>query len=174
MGLDLRHRIPRFFVSLVPVAPASEDLEWALARMNERERALFTRMSNQDQRHAIRVARRTEATYDLDEPSLDVALTAALLHDIGKVSAGLGTYGRVVAALCEAVGGADMAEIWQQRPGITRRIGMYLRYPEIGVDLLRLAESDPVVIAWSREHHLGEAEWTVPVALGRVLAAADE
>lgn len=174
MGLDLRHRVPRFFVSLVPIAPAAEELRWALGWLSEREQALFARMSNQDQRHAIRVARRVEASYDLDEPTSDVALVAALLHDIGKVSAGLGTYGRVVAALCEAVGGADMAEIWQQRPGITRRIGMYLRYPELGVDLLRLAESDPVVIAWSREHHLDEAEWTVPAAFGRVLAAADE
>lgn len=173
MGLDLRHRIPRFFVSLVPMAAASDDVAWAQSWLNERERALFDRMSNQDQRHAIRVARRVEAAYSLSSPELRVALAAALLHDVGKVECGLGTYGRVIAALCELVA-ADMAEIWQQKSGMTRRIGMYLRYPEIGVDLLRLAESDPLVIAWSREHHLDKDEWSVPVEFGRVLAAADE
>ena len=41
-------------------------------------------------------------------------------------------------------------------------------------DLLRLADSDDLVTAWSREHHLPEAEWTVPVELGQVLRTADD
>lgn len=174
MSLDLRNRVPRFFESLRPGAPASTDLDWANSWLNDRERSLFSRMSNPDQRHAIRVTRRVDDAYCLDDPPKSVALAASLLHDIGKVECGLGTYGRVIAALCEAVGGRDMAELWQQKSGFTRRVGLYLRYTEIGVDLLSLAGSDDLVTAWSREHHLDESEWTVPIEFGRVLAAADE
>ena len=174
MSLDLRNRIPRFFESLRPGAASADDIAWAQSFLNDRERALFDRMSNPDQRHAIRVTRRVEAAYELTEPPTAVALAASLLHDIGKVECGLGTYGRVIAALCEAIGGRDMAELWQQKSGFTRKVGMYLRYTEIGVDLLTLAESDELVIAWSREHHLDEPEWTVPTEFGRILAAADE
>ena len=177
MGVDLRHRVPRFFESLKPGPPPPEDVDWALSLLNEREQTLFHRMSNPDQRHAIRVARRVETSYPpvAGETGVPVAtaLVAALLHDVGKIEAGLGTYGRVVAAGCEVVA-RDMAEIWQQRAGMTRRIGLYLRYTEIGVDLLRLAGSEEVVVAWSREHHLDEEQWSVPIAFGRVLAAADE
>ncbi len=61
-----------------------------------------------------------------------------------------------------------------QTRGFTRRVGQYVLYPELGVDLLELAGSDELVIAWSREHHLPEADWTVPADLGRALQAADD
>ena len=32
--------------------------------------------------------------------------------------------------------------------------GRYLRHPELGADLLELAGSDPLTVAWAREHHL--------------------
>ena len=53
--------------------------------------------------------------------------------------------------------------------GFTRRVGQYVLYPELGVDLLRMAGSDDLVIAWSREHHLPEDEWTVDPDVGRAL-----
>ena len=101
-------------------------------------------------------------------------IKAALLHDVGKTVAGLGTYGRVVATLSEAVGGSSMATAWSESRGFTRKVGLYLRYPELGADQLKLAESDERVAAWAAEHHLPEEEWTVPVEAGRVLSLADD
>lgn len=177
MKLDLAHRIPRFFGSLRPGPPKPDDVVWALGWLSEREERLFRTMSNPDQRHAVRVARRVEAAYTaLDEPAVpaEVALAAALLHDVGKTEAHLGTYGRTVATVSGAVGGLDLAEIWQEKSGFTRKVGLYLRYGIIGQEMLQLAGSDDRVVAWSVEHHLPEDAWTVPVEFGRILVAADE
>ena len=101
-------------------------------------------------------------------------LRAALLHDIGKTMAGLRTYGRVIATLSGAVAGKDFAKAWQHTTGYTRKVGLYLKYEQLGADLLSLAGSDPRVVAWAAQHHLPEEDWTVPVDAGRLLAAADD
>jgi hypothetical protein len=101
-------------------------------------------------------------------------LAAALLHDVGKVEARLGTYGRVVATVSAAVAGRDTAELWSRGRGFTRRVGLYLRHPELGADLLALAGSDPLTVAWAREHHRPPDQWTVPVVVGQALKAADD
>jgi hypothetical protein len=101
-------------------------------------------------------------------------VAAALTHDVGKTVAGLGTYGRVVATLSEAVGGASMARVWAERSGMTRKVGLYLQYPTLGADLLAVAGSDERVVAWAREHHEPEEAWTVPLDAGRLLRDADD
>ena len=176
MGLDLAHRVPRFFGSIRPGPPTAADLAWAEGFLNPGELKQFRAMSNPDKRHAIRVARRAEAAWGGRSEPVTVALvvTAALLHDVGKNLARLGTYGRVVATVSGAVGGLELAEVWQGTSGFTRRVGLYLRYNILGVDLLRVAGSDELVVAWSLEHHLPEDAWTVPADMGRVLVAADE
>ena len=102
-----------------------------------------------------------------------MVLAAALLHDVGKSAAGLGTFGRVVATLSGMVGGRGMAPLWADRRGFTRKVGLYLRYGEIGADMLRLAGSDPLVVAWSLEHHLPAEQWSMPRTAGELLVAAD-
>ena len=67
-----------------------------------------------------------------------------------------------------------MAGAWSQRRGMTRRVGLYLQYPELGSELLAVAGSDPRVVAWAAQHHEPESSWTVPIDLGRLLAAADD
>jgi len=176
------HRAARFFSSLRPGAPAPRDVEWARRCLTDAERRWFDRMSNPDQRHAVRVARATE--HGLDEVRVDgrsltdderrATLAAALLHDVGKTQAGLRTYGRVVATLSGAVGGAAFAEAWQDTTGFTRKVGLYLRYPTIGSEMLAVAESHPWVVGWAAEHHLPPEEWSLPVEVGRLLAAADD
>ena len=47
-------------------------------------------------------------------------------------------------------------------------------HPDLGADLLQLAGSDPLTVAWAREHHLPEPEWTVPTPIGRALKDADD
>jgi hypothetical protein len=129
-------------------------------------------MSRPDRRHAHGVARDVERA--LGHEATPPVLAAALLHDVGKIDAGLGTYGRVVATVSAAVAGREMAHAWVTRTGFTRRVGLYLLHPSIGGDLLELAGSDPLTVAWAREHHRPEADWTVPVEVGRVLKACDD
>jgi hypothetical protein len=129
-------------------------------------------MTPTDQAHSVRVARRVEGSVG-NEDGADVAVVAALLHDVGKGEARLGLYGRVVATLCDPFSDDELAQAWAQRSGITRRIGLYLQYPQLGAESLRLAGSSPLVAAWSAEHHEPEESWTVPVEFGRLLQAAD-
>ncbi len=129
-------------------------------------------MSNPDRRHAAGVARQVAA--DLGDTATPDVLTAALLHDVGKTVAGLRTYGRVVATLSAGLAGREMAAAWSETRGFTRRVGQYLEHPRLGGDLLAMADAPPLAVAWAREHHLPEDDWTVPLAIGRALKAADD
>jgi hypothetical protein len=129
-------------------------------------------MSQVDRRHAVGVARDVER--QLGDEAAKPVLAAALLHDVGKVSSGLGTYGRVIATLAGAAAGRSMAEAWTEGKGFTRRVGLYLRHGAIGADMLAMAGSDPLTVTWAKEHHLPEEEWTLPPAVARALKAADD
>ena len=166
------HLIRRFWFSLWPAGPRPDEDRWARGLLSEREQQLWSRMSRPDRRHAIAVARRAESVLEAD--ATDPVLVAALLHDVGKTVADLGAFGRVIATLSAAVAGEDMARVWARGRGLTRRVGLYIDYPTLGVDLLELAGSDPFVVAWSREHHWPPEEWSVDPELGAVLAAADD
>jgi hypothetical protein len=164
---------------LVSRPPNEADTTWAHGWLTAEEQRLFDRMPPVDRSHSIGVARAVAANLErvglsaTDEDARWI-VAAGLTHDVGKSVAGLGTYGRVVATLSEAVGGASMANVWAQRRGMTRRVGLYLQYPQLGADLLAVAGADERVVAWAAQHHEPEASWTVPVDAGRLLVAADD
>lgn len=167
------HWAARFASSLWPGRPPASEVSWAGSWLSDAEATLFARMSAPDQRHALAVARHVEGHLAEVEPDRRTeVMAAALLHDVGKTAAGLGTYGRAVATLCGLVA-HDMAEVWQSRDGFTRRVGLYLRYGEVGADMLRVAGSTDWVVAWSIEHHLPPESWSLPVAVGEILVAGD-
>jgi hypothetical protein len=174
------HRARRFTRSLVSSAPPPEDEQWARTFLTDGESVVFARMSANDRRHSVGVARAVAEHLDrigLDGPADPEArwvMAAALTHDVGKSVAGLGTYGRVVATLSGWVGGRDMADHWAETRGFTRKVGLYLNYPRLGADLLTMSGSDPRVVAWAAEHHESEDAWTVPADVGRLLADADD
>jgi hypothetical protein len=164
----------RFFSSLRPGGPPPAELEWAKGYLSSSEQALLLRMSGPDRRHAVDVARRVEPELSsVPVERQQAVMAAALLHDVGKTEANLGTYGRAIATASGVVGGLDLAAHWQEKSGFTRKVGLYLQYGTIGADMLRLAGSDEWVVAWSEQHHLGEDAWTIPVEVGRLLVAAD-
>lgn len=174
MRLRPRHRLRRFVGSVLPQRLSTADRDWVGQQLGPAELRVFERMSAHDRAHSVGVARTVAARLDELDGDTRWVVRAALLHDAGKQVAGLGTYGRVVATLSGWLGGAEMGPIWAQRSGLTRRVGLYLQYPELGADVLELAGADPRVVAWAREHHLDEAEWTVPIEAGRLLVAADD
>jgi len=147
------HLTKRFFGSLRPGGPSAADAAFVASVLEPGELMLWARMSAPDRRHAVGVARRVGGASDVT--------AAALLHDVGKIEAGLGTFGRVLATI---IG-----------PGRARgRMATYLRHDILGAQLLRDAGARPLVIAWAAEHHLPRERWTVPQEVGTALKSADD
>ncbi len=172
MKLQPAHRARRFFSSFRrrDVDPAIEAP--LLAPLTTSERELFDRFSPYDRGHALDVA--SAVHRHAPDAYQDWVPTAALLHDIGKTASDPGTLTRVVATILDWLGFRPHAARWSESSGTVKTIGLYLRYQEIGAELLAEAGSDRRAVAWALEHHSPESVWTVPVADGRILAAADD
>lgn len=166
------HLVRRFLGSLWPGGPPAAEEAWVQDVLLPGELGLWGTLSGADRRHAVGVAHRVERA--LGHEATRAVLAAALLHDVGKVESGLGTYGRVIATLSAKVAGPDMATTWRRQRGFARKVGLYLHHDRLGGDLLELAGSDPLTVAWAREHHQPEASWTVPRPLADALKAADD
>ncbi|MFZ6002663.1 MAG: hypothetical protein ACOYXM_01895 [Actinomycetota bacterium] len=166
------HLVRRFLGSLLPGGPSAAQQQWVDLHLTAGELELWHRMSGPDRRHAASVARDVERA--LGHEATRPVLAAALLHDVGKVEAGLRTYGRVVATVSGMVAGPQMAHTWRKQRGFTRKVGLYLLHADLGADLLEMAGSDPLTVAWAREHHLPAEAWTIPRHLGEALKAADD
>jgi putative nucleotidyltransferase with HDIG domain len=174
--MKIAHLSGRFFRALSPAAPNADDLAWVATVLTPDGFALFRRQPNHDQRHAIGVARDVQArladTPDADDPRW---VSAALLHDIGKLDSHLGVYGRVVATVSGAVAGRDHAEAWSESRGFTRRVGVYLRHAELGADRIRIAGEPEEVALWAAHHHDPSTwpELPIPPDVVAALDAAD-
>ena len=165
------HLIKRFFGSIRPGGPKSADVEWVEHILTAAEFALWRRMYGPDRRHSVAIGREVESR--LGSRATQPVLAAALLHDVGKIDADLGTWGRVIATLSGFVAGRDTANIWTRQRGFTRKVGLYLRHPELGGDMLELAGSDSLTVAWAREHHLPPDQWSIDPDIAGVLSEVD-
>ena len=68
----------------------------------------------------------------------------------------------------------DLGPRAEQKGG--KRLGVILgeRVERAAEQLEGRAFSDPLTVAWTREHHLPAEQWSVPPALGAALKAADD
>jgi putative nucleotidyltransferase with HDIG domain len=114
----------------------------ALANLDPALGELFLRMAPRDQAHALRVLRRLGDAKPL-------LRQAALLHDVGKMEAPLGTPGRSLVVLARATG---MMGLLIRLPGIGPRIRRYIDHPSIGAELLRRAGAAGPLVQIVAEH----------------------
>lgn len=163
------HLARRFLGSLSPRPLAAADHAWVRETLGAGERQLWDRMPLADRKHAAGVAREVDQRLDHAAPAV---LAAALLHDVGKIESGLGTFGRVVATVVAGVVGRERASAWTQ--GWRGRVGAYLRHPEIGAGLLEAHGADPLTVTWAAEHHRPRERWSVPRTVADALHAADD
>ena len=171
------HLTRRFVGTLSPRAPRVDDLEWVDGLLGADLAMQWRRMPHHDQRHAVGVARGVQSQL-AGTPYADDRrwLIAALTHDLGKLDSRLSVPGRVAATLSAAVAGRDVADPWSRRSGFTRRVGLYLRHPELGADRIRLAGGPEEAAAWAAAHHT-PAEWAstgIPGPVVAALVAADD
>jgi hypothetical protein len=167
------HLTRRFVETLGSAEPRPDEEAFAATVLLPGEADLWRRMSAPDRRHALAVAGRVRAD---DEPlgTRREVLAAALLHDVGKVEAGVGVWARVAATLASRVLGHRRVAGWSGRSGLAGRMGRYVSHDRIGAVLLAGAGSDPLTVAWAAQHHLEPGRWDVPPEVGALLKAADD
>lgn len=171
MVSDPIHLFRRFVGSLSPRPLSAVDDRWAREQLSSGEIALWVRMPVADRKHAAGVAREVDRRLGGADRAV---LAAALLHDVGKVDSGLGTFGRILATFAGLVADRARHEDWAGSGGITGRVGRYLRHDVIGARMLAEAGAAPETVTWAREHHLPPERWTLPADVAGALAAADD
>ncbi len=138
-----------------------------------RVRGCGTNRARADQVEAIAVARRLPDAIAID----DRWVAAALLHDVGKQAAGLGTAGRVLATVLAAAGRVpvEVPGAGTDRPGLRARMARYVDHPRIGADRLAQAGARPEAVSWTAAHH-DPTRWpgtSIPPEVCLALARAD-
>lgn len=158
-----RHLTRRFFWSLWPGGTDPDADERLVAAMSPAERKLSNRLGPVDRLHGV--AGVASVVSDLGERATDEVVVAAALHDVGKLAADLGTFGRVAASLVAALAGERRLDAWAELgddpadaiddpPGSwRRRVGRYARHDVIGAAALRRAGSARLVVDWAAYHH---------------------
>ena len=128
-AVKMWHLAARFATSLPPTPPPIVDEVWVDEHLLPGERSLWVRLSNQDRRHSAAVARR----FVRQRPQATRAeIAGAILHDVGKIECGLGTFGRVAATL---VGPRTTA------------FAAYHDHEAIGAAMAQAAGSEPATVA---------------------------
>ena len=177
----MRHLGGRLVGSLWPGGPGAADERWARSWLLAGEVGLWARLSGPDRRHAVGVAREVGRQLGVDAGGARrPVMAAALLHDVGKLDAGIGTWSRVAATAVAVILGRERVAGWAApavgpgRRGAWRaRAGRYVTHDRRGAALLAAAGSNPFTVAWAAEHHLPAARRSIDPAVGAVLEAAD-
>jgi hypothetical protein len=147
------HLAGRFFGALRPGGASAADEQWVASVLEPGELGLWRRQPGHDRRHTVEVARRVELALAGGPHAGDPRwLSAALLHDIGKLAAGLSVPGRVVATVLAKAAGGALSD-WEEEPGLRRRIALYLRHGELGADMIRMAGGREEAALWAAAHH---------------------
>jgi hypothetical protein len=163
------HLARRFVRALWPGRPPSVDVDWVKSVLTPEEQVLWDRLPNHDRRYSIRMARTVEELLAGSAYANDPRWTAiALLHDVGKLDAGLSVPGRVVATVAGSVVPATRRS--------RGRLGRYLRHGDAGAQLIRAAGGREAAARWAAAHHHPDrwAQTGIPEPVMHALATADD
>jgi len=168
---NFSHLTKRFWSSLKPKKLSEEDFYWVGSHLSENELLYWEKLSMADRHHSYQVAKQADS--EIGEHGKEF-IAAALLHDIGKLESGFGTFGRVFATLCCFLFPLRKMEKWSERTkGLRRRLVDYAKHPVLGAELLSGIGSQEQTITWVLEHHLEREKWKTPPEIAKILSSSD-
>ena len=150
----LRRLIRRLAETVRGAHASASDQAWVASLLQPAELDLWSRLSGRDQHHGVQVARSVERRLAGTPYAGDARwLGAALLHDVGKVEAGLGTLERALATLLGKATSVSTARRWAVADGgARRRLGLYLTHGSAGAAAIRAAGGREEIAAWAEVH----------------------
>ena len=146
------HLAARFFDYLRAKPLTDADREYVISILSVEEARLFFEQGAKDQVHGFAAA----LVILQSGLSHEERLRAAMLHDVGKRSAGLGVLGRVAASVLIKMG-----------LPLTRRFTLYRDHGPVGAADLEAAGSPRLVVEFARAHHgsrpdtLSQEDWAL-------------
>jgi putative nucleotidyltransferase with HDIG domain len=137
-----------------------EDLALIDFYLDDPGKFLFSQMSRMDQKHALTVANAilTKATTATENVELKTLVTAALLHDIGKVEGDFNFLSRMMVGMVRRIKPALRGKLAMRYP-LTFwekfRYGLYvdLIHPARGAHMARIFGVDQQIVDIIRHHH---------------------
>lgn len=157
---------------------SAEDRALARSVLQPSEYELWSRMSDYEQRHAVHSVhdfeRRVAGTSDSGN---SLWMSAALLHDVGKMAANLTVPERVIGTIIGKYSRTATARQWFAKPsGLKHRIGTFLMHGEVGAEMIRAAGGRDIVALWCRYHQHLEfpLNFPIPPHVVAALTASEE
>jgi putative nucleotidyltransferase with HDIG domain len=155
---SLSHLTRRFFDVLLSTPLDNDEVSAVRGWLSPQLAEIFLSQPSADQRHGFHAATTVIEAGTGDE----LAVEAALLHDIGKRHADLSVIGRTFASL-----------LIRLRLPLTRRMRLYRDHGQIAAAELEALGSDPLIVDFARHHHLKRPP-TIPQPTWDLLLRADE
>jgi len=140
----------RQFWNALPRSLPRVDTGVLLPHLSSSQIVLFRRMHSAEQIHAWQVLNRLTDS-GLTNPHL---LTAALLHDVGKILVPLSLADRVVIVLGKRFFPRRVQKWSESSPtGLRRPFVTAVQHPAWGADLVEQTGASPQTVAFIRHHH---------------------
>lgn len=145
----ISYRVSQFWAALQTTQLQASDLEPAKAVLSNHQLALFKQLQPSEQAHALHTLRTLKEQGET-HPDL---LTAALLHDVGKIKHPLHLWERVIIVLAKQLFPGRIKAWGRANPrGWWRPFVIAYQHPQWGADLAGEAGTSPLAIHLIREH----------------------
>jgi len=145
------YRVKQFFWSL-DTRIGKEDMEYVERNLEEKEYELFSRLSKQEQKHSIKVARDVEAECSREGTCAGEMIKVALLHDIGKLKGRLNSIDKSILVIADKVSKGRIRSL-----GL-KKVDVYFNHGLMGSELLRDCGLSEKALFLIENHHNHEIE----------------
>ncbi len=134
------------------------EIDFVRKYLNHQEQILFFRMKGFDQRHALLVANKClEKTVDVSWIDKAKMARVALLHDVGKSSADIGVFLRIIYVLINSIKEGKYIKFFAKensRLGFKRKLFILSKHGSIGNKMLTEIDcTDKDVLQCVANHH---------------------
>ncbi|MBT3241052.1 MAG: HD domain-containing protein [Chloroflexi bacterium] len=144
----ISYRINQFLLALL-AKPGKKDLVFVSSILNSEQFGLFKKFQASEQFHAIAVCRQILEQVDNDED----LLTAALLHDIGKIRYPLNIFDRIMIVLGNKLF-PNQIKIWgkNEPKGFFKAFVVSEMHPKWGAEMVKKTNASPMVLSLILRH----------------------